>query len=70
LIFLKNSFIAVFDDVKGSGGYSLERDISSTSENTLVSDSHLAPKGKGTAVMTHPFHRVKITKNDLPVIFN
>jgi len=44
LIFLKNSIIAVFDDVKESGGYSLELDISSTSENTLASVSHNVPK--------------------------
>ena len=68
--FSKNSIIAVFDDVKGSGGYSLELDISSTSENTLVSVSHIAPKGNATTVMTQPFHIVKITKSDLPVIFN
>lgn len=62
--------IAVFSDVQGSGGHSLELDISATSENTLVSVNHIAPKGNTTTVMTQPFYIVKITKSDLPVVFN
>jgi len=68
--FLKYTVIAVFDDVKTSGGHSLELNMTSNSENIEVNISHKAPEGIATSVMTQPYYIVKIVKNDLPIIFS
>lgn len=67
--FLKSSIIAIFADVKGSGGHKIELDISNTSKNTLVKVNHIAPKGNATSVMTQPYYIAKILKTDLPIVF-
>jgi hypothetical protein len=67
--FSKFNVIAVFDEVKGSGGHSLELTINSNSENRIVNVSHLAPEGSATTVMTQPFYIVKIAKSKLPIVF-
>lgn len=61
--------IAVFDDIKGSGGHSLELSISRSSETIFVKISNQAPEGNATSVITQPFHIVKIPVIDLPIIF-
>ncbi len=68
--FSNYSIIAVFNDVKGSGGHNIELDISTTSDNTLVKVDFIGPKGNATSVMTQPFYIVKIPKTDLPIVFN
>lgn len=67
--FSNYSIIAVFDEVKGSGGHGIELNITSTSENTLVYIKHTAPEGIATTVMTQPYYIAKILKQDLPVVF-
>jgi hypothetical protein len=67
--FSKFNVIAVFDEVKGSGGHSLELIINSNSKNRIVNVSHLAPEGSATTVMTQPFYIVKIAKSKLPIVF-
>ncbi len=67
--FSKHSIIAVFDEVKTSGGHSLELNITTNSENTLVDVNHISPKGNATSVMTQPYYIIKIYKNDLPTVF-
>lgn len=67
--FSKSTIIAIFANVKGSGGHKIELDISNTSENTLVKVNHTAPKGNATSVMTQPYYIAKIPKSDLPIIF-
>jgi hypothetical protein len=67
--FSKFNVIAVFDEVKGSGGYSLELTINSNSKNRIVNVSRLAPEGSATTVMTQPFYIVKIAKSKLPIVF-
>lgn len=62
--------IAVFDKVRGSGGYSLNLNIVNDSENILINTIYLSPKGIANAIMTQPFCLVKISKTDLKVIFN
>jgi hypothetical protein len=67
--FSKFNVIAVFDEVKGSGGHSLELTINSNSKNRIVNVSRLAPEGSATTVMTQPFYIVKIAKSKLPIVF-
>jgi len=67
--FSENTIIAVFDEVKGSGGHHLELEITSNSENTLVNITHVDPEGNATSVMTQPYHIIKITKLKLPIKF-
>ena len=61
--------IAVFDEIKGSGGHSLELNIASNSENVVVTVINVVPEGNATTVITQPFHLVKISNTDLPIIF-
>jgi len=67
--FSKYTIIAVFNDVKGSGGHSIDLDIASTSKNTLVTVNYSAPKGNATSVMTQPYFITKILKTNLPIVF-
>ena len=67
--FSENTIIAVFDEVKGSGGHHLELEITFNSENTLVNITHVDPEGNATSVMTQPYHIIKITKLKLPIKF-
>lgn len=61
--------IAVFDEIKGSGGHSLELSIMSNTENILVHVTDLAPEGNATTVITQPFIIVKIANSELSIIF-
>jgi len=67
--FSSYNIIAVFNDVKGSGGNSIELDISTTSENTLVKVNYFSPKGNATSVMTQPYYIVKVAKRNVPIVF-
>lgn len=61
--------IAVFDEIKGNGGHSLDLNIMSNSENIIVHITDVAPEGNATTVITQPYHIVKILNSDLPVQF-
>ena len=67
--FSKYSLIAVFDNVKGSGGHRLEIVINKTAENTIVNINKVAPTGNATSVMTQPYQIVKISNSNLPIKF-
>lgn len=67
--FSKYVVIAVFDEIKSNGGYSLALTITDNSENIMVNVTTIAPQGFATTVITQPFHIVKILKSDLPIIF-
>ena len=67
--FSEYKILAVFDEIKGNGGHSLELNIMSNSENIIVNVTDLAPEGNITTVITQPFHIVKILNSDLPIIF-
>lgn len=69
LNFSEHTIIAVFDEVKGNGGYSLELHIRSNSENIIVKVTDLVPEGNATTVMTQPFYIAKIQNSDLPILF-
>jgi len=69
--FTQFQVIAVFDDVKNSGGY--EINISHIFESTYTITAtveHVSPSGNATTVMTQPYHIVKIPINSKAVVFN
>ncbi|GGW58806.1 hypothetical protein DFQ11_101964 [Winogradskyella epiphytica] len=61
--------VAVFDDVKGSGGHSLELEVTTTSEKRIVNIIRTSPEGHATMVMTQPFCIVILPKTDAPIEF-
>lgn len=61
--------IAAFDQIRGSGGHSLELDIMSTSENIIVDVTTIAAGEIATSVITQPFIIVKIPNSNLPILF-
>lgn len=67
--FSKYSVIAVFDEVKTSGGHSLELDIKPESNKIIVEVIRKSPDGMATTVMTQPYYIVKVPKSDLPIEF-
>jgi hypothetical protein len=67
--FSKFTVIAVFEDVKSSGGYSLELDIQQYSETIKVNVIRKSPEGMATTVMAQPYYIVKVLKQDLPINF-
>ena len=67
--FSEYTVIAVFDQIKVNGGHSLELNIISNSENIIVSVTNLGASGNATALITQPYHIVKIKNSDLPILF-
>tara|TARA_R110002051_G_scaffold160201_1_gene231671 strand:- start:46309 stop:46761 length:453 start_codon:yes stop_codon:yes gene_type:complete len=61
--------VAVFGEVKGSGGFSLDLNMTKNSENIVVAIKQNAPDRLSNSVMTQPFYIVKVRKSDLPIIF-
>lgn len=62
--------IAIFDEIKGYGGYTIAIDeITENEDNYIVSIVHTAPSGFATTVITQPYHIYKIPKATKPVIF-
>lgn len=67
--FSEFTIIAVFDNIRSSGGYNLKLDITSNTENISVSVINLVPVGNVTSVITQPFAISKIKKSNLPIVF-
>lgn len=67
--FTQYKLIAVFDEIRGNGGYGIDLDIWSTINEMVVQVTDLAPQGIATTVITQPFHIVKIALSDLPIVF-
>ncbi|WP_179021199.1 protease complex subunit PrcB family protein [Winogradskyella forsetii] len=67
--FSKYSIIAVFDDVKTSGGHSIELNMTTTSEHTIIKVISKSPEGLATSVMAQPYYIAKLEKTDLPIVF-
>lgn len=67
--FSKYTVIAVFNEVKNTGGHSIELNFQKTSDKILVVVVHKSPKDMATTVMTQPYYIVKILKSDLPIVF-
>lgn len=67
--FSEYTVIAVFDEVKNSGGHSLNLVIQETKDKFLVEVLRKSPDGIATSVMTQPYYIVKVPKSELPIIF-
>lgn len=61
--------VAVFDEVRGSGGYSLELKVDSNAKNKVIHVISQAPQGNAASVMTQPYIIIKMPKTDLPILF-
>jgi hypothetical protein len=69
--FTQFQILAVFDEVKNSGGYEIIiTDIVENSYNVAATVVHIAPGDLGAAVMTQPYHIVKMPVNPKQVVFN
>ena len=67
--FSEYTVIAVFDEIKNSGGHSLNLVIQETKDEFLVEVLRKSPDGIATSVMTQPYYIVKVPKSDLPIVF-
>ncbi len=67
--FTNYQIIAVFDDVKSSGGHALDLDVTADSKRILVTVIPSSPQGNAIAVITQPYHIIKIPVSILPVEF-
>lgn len=63
------SIIAVFDEIKANGGYSIDVIKIMENENNIVVTLDYILKGGNTTIMTQPYHIVKIQKDNKAVIF-
>jgi len=63
--------LAVFDEIKMSGGYTIEITSVVENQNNLTVTIHLlSPKGVAPGVITQPYHIVKIPKTEKIIFFN
>jgi PrcB C-terminal/Prokaryotic membrane lipoprotein lipid attachment site len=68
--FTKYQVIAVIDEVHNYGGYSIDiTKITQTNDAIFVKVEHLKPGGIN-AVLTQPYHIVKIARSEKKVVFN
>ena len=67
--FSQYKVIAIFDKIKNNGGHSLELNLTGNSENIIVNINYISPKGNVLSVITQPYHIVKISNSNLPIIF-
>ncbi|MEI6142230.1 MAG: protease complex subunit PrcB family protein [Mariniphaga sp.] len=69
--FSKFIVLAIFDEVKGSGGYSITiKGILENQDNLTVTVLQTSPTGSSLAVMTQPYCIVKIPVTTKKIIFN
>jgi hypothetical protein len=67
--FTKYQVIAVIDEVRNYGGYSIDiTKITETNNSIFVTVKQLKPSGFN-AVITQPYHIVKIPKTDKKIVF-
>ncbi|MFD2541188.1 protease complex subunit PrcB family protein [Lacinutrix gracilariae] len=67
--FSEYTIIAVFDQIRGNGGHSIDLNITSNQEVITVTVTHINPAGNAATVITQPYHIVKIEKSNLPIYF-
>lgn len=67
--FSEYTVIAVFDEVKNSGGHSLNLVIQETKDKFWVEVLRKSPDGIATSVMTQPYYIIKVPKSELPIVF-
>jgi hypothetical protein len=63
--------LAVFDEIKRNGGYTVAiKNVVENKNDLTVTIQHLAPNGRVSTVITQPYHIVKIHKTEKKIIFN
>ncbi|WP_046745519.1 protease complex subunit PrcB family protein [Kordia zhangzhouensis] len=67
--FSTHRVIAVFDEVRTSGGYHLDIQLTATTNRIVVTVTNIAPSGNVSMIMTQPFYIVKIDNTQLPIVF-
>lgn len=67
--FNESVVLAVFDDIKSHGGYSIDITKVSEHEDRLVVEIERLNEGGMLTVITQPYHIVKIPKSTKPIIF-
>lgn len=67
--FNEYTIIAIFDQIRANGGYSIELSITRDSEHIVVNINKIVPEGNATTVITQPFNITKIQNSDFPIIF-
>ncbi|NRB59843.1 MAG: protease complex subunit PrcB family protein [Winogradskyella sp.] len=68
--FEKYNVLAVFDEVKNTGGHSIALEISENTEHTIVNVSFNSPQGMATTVISQPYIIVKIEKSEFQLFLN
>lgn len=61
--------IAVFDEIKNSGGHTIDITAIAENQNNITVTVQNLNTGGATSVMTQPFHIVKIPKSKKTVVF-
>ncbi len=67
--FYESMIIAIFDEVKGNGGHSIDITKIVDNNNKIIVTIENILQGDLTTVMTQPYHIVKISKKNKSVIF-
>lgn len=67
--FEKYQVIAIIDEVRHSGGYSVDITKISQTKTSIIVNIEQLKKGDLTSVITQPFHIVKIAKTAKRVVF-
>lgn len=67
--FNTHQIIAIFDEVKSTGGYSLEMAVTRQDQQIVAKITQKAFEGAAITVITQPYLIVRIPKSDLPVVF-
>lgn len=61
--------IAVFDEVRSTGGYSLELEVKQYEHEIMVSVMNLSPDGMVTQAICQPYSIIQIEKSDHSIVF-
>jgi hypothetical protein len=67
--FSKHQIIAVFDDIKSTGGYKLEMKVTQQNQQIMAKVTSKGFEGAAITVITQPYLIVRIPQSDMPVVF-
>jgi hypothetical protein len=67
--FNQSLLVAVFDELRPTGGYSLDLKLKQSDSKIVVEIHKNKPEGMAITVITQPYIIVKIDKTDLPISF-
>lgn len=67
--FKTHQVIAVFENVKTTGGYHIDMALETSKTQRTITVNTKAPEGMATTVMTQPFKIIAIPRMDTPIIF-